>query len=183
MWILTIQFFECLNVAAQALCATYLGKEVGRDTGIGLGRGRGRWWGGEGRVQRVGAVAKPTGGPRNNLNKGGCYGGHSLTCCVRHEACGLSLVPHTPFLNPNCTPLPNPDPIPAPPPQDVRTAREVLARLVVLGSGVGALAGAAVWAAHAPVISFFTADPTVFAMVRRGPRAARGRAHFLPETN
>ncbi|KXZ50525.1 hypothetical protein GPECTOR_16g700 [Gonium pectorale] len=27
IWILTIQFFECLNVAAQALCATYLGKE------------------------------------------------------------------------------------------------------------------------------------------------------------
>ncbi|GLI71113.1 hypothetical protein VaNZ11_016204 [Volvox africanus] len=27
MWLLAIQFFECLNVATQALCASYLGKE------------------------------------------------------------------------------------------------------------------------------------------------------------
>ncbi|EFJ47754.1 hypothetical protein VOLCADRAFT_91656 [Volvox carteri f. nagariensis] len=28
IWLLAIQFFECLNVATQALCATYLGQEV-----------------------------------------------------------------------------------------------------------------------------------------------------------
>lgn len=35
LWIITIQFFECLNVATQALCATYLGKqEVRRAHGV-----------------------------------------------------------------------------------------------------------------------------------------------------
>lgn len=27
LWILTIQFFECLNVATQTLCASYLGQK------------------------------------------------------------------------------------------------------------------------------------------------------------
>lgn len=38
LWIITIQFFECLNVATQALCATYLGKqEVRRRAGLAHG--------------------------------------------------------------------------------------------------------------------------------------------------
>ncbi|PNW83980.1 hypothetical protein CHLRE_04g213150v5 [Chlamydomonas reinhardtii] len=75
VWILTIQFFECLNVAAQALCASYIGND------------------------------------------------------------------------------------------DAATARSVLGRLVVLGTGVGVGVGLGVWAAHGPLIAFFTKDPVVVAHV------------------
>ncbi|KAG2500414.1 hypothetical protein HYH03_001984 [Edaphochlamys debaryana] len=71
VWVLTIQFFECLNVAAQALCATYLGNE------------------------------------------------------------------------------------------DRATARDLLGRLLVLGTAVGAASGVAVWALQDPLIAIFTSDPVV----------------------
>eukprot|EP00197_Chlamydomonas_leiostraca_P002935 CAMPEP_0202858174 /NCGR_PEP_ID=MMETSP1391-20130828/817_1 /ASSEMBLY_ACC=CAM_ASM_000867 /TAXON_ID=1034604 /ORGANISM="Chlamydomonas leiostraca, Strain SAG 11-49" /LENGTH=615 /DNA_ID=CAMNT_0049537061 /DNA_START=313 /DNA_END=2161 /DNA_ORIENTATION=+ len=38
VWILTIQFFECLNVAAQTLCAAYLGAGDARSAGAVLAR-------------------------------------------------------------------------------------------------------------------------------------------------
>ncbi|MEW5309288.1 MAG: hypothetical protein WDW38_001184 [Sanguina aurantia] len=38
VWILTIQFFECLNVAAQSLCATYLGSGDKGNARLVLGR-------------------------------------------------------------------------------------------------------------------------------------------------
>ncbi|GIL85921.1 hypothetical protein Vretifemale_14446, partial [Volvox reticuliferus] len=75
MWLLAIQFFECLNVATQALCASYLGNE------------------------------------------------------------------------------------------DRVSAKSLLNRLLTLGVGVGAMAGAAVWLLHVPFIAFFTRDPAVVAHV------------------
>ncbi|KAG2426660.1 hypothetical protein HXX76_012971 [Chlamydomonas incerta] len=49
--------------------------------------------------------------------------------------------------------------------EDPGTARALLGRLLSLGVGVGAAVGAVVWAAHGPLISFFTSDPAVVAHV------------------
>ncbi len=50
----------------------------------------------------------------------------------------------------------------------------MLQRLLVLGGSLGTAAGLAVWAAHGPLISFFTSDPAVVAHVSAGCWAAGG---------
>ncbi|PNW83984.1 hypothetical protein CHLRE_04g213000v5 [Chlamydomonas reinhardtii] len=49
--------------------------------------------------------------------------------------------------------------------EDRVTARALLGRLLTLGVGVGAAVGLGVWAAHGPLIDFFTSDPAVVAHV------------------
>ncbi|KAG2444043.1 hypothetical protein HYH02_009241 [Chlamydomonas schloesseri] len=49
--------------------------------------------------------------------------------------------------------------------EDRDTARALLGRLLTLGMGVGAVVGLLVWAAHGPLIAFFTSDPAVVAHV------------------
>lgn len=49
--------------------------------------------------------------------------------------------------------------------RDVPLAKALLSRLMVLASGMGLLAGTAVWALKEPLVTFFTSDPRVFATV------------------
>lgn len=142
VWILTIQFFECLNVAAQTLCAAYLGEcrrigtlpawnPAGHDLLLALGMGAG--------------VADACAGPWQTATPSAVRLRHARACIWLTTSCAPTRMPTGAG--------------------DRQSANMVLTRLLTLGVLIGAAVGGAVFVGREPIAAFFSKDNLVIEQV------------------